>query len=144
MNSHIASVKIERKNGISVALIELKEAVAFPKELAARLLLLRPNLKLHPCETGFVGGFILSLERGTTWAHVVEHLLIDEIGYGRITFGQTVDGKRIALEGDFGSSDLIDALGRATELLNSLTRESGDGEHPQSAKGTPNRPAGGR
>lgn len=131
---------IAESNGICVAHVQLKQR-DFPTDKAEALLLTVPGLKDHKCETGLIGGFVLCLRRGTTFAHVLEHLTIEMIGQDKVTFAQTVDGERITLQGVFTPPDLVSALERALLLLRQFTTAVDAVANPQSSSEMTDTPA---
>lgn len=60
----------------------------------SKLIELLPGLKAHHCSPGYEGGFIERLERGTYFAHIVEHIaleLSEVVGIG-VNYGKTIYG----------------------------------------------------
>lgn len=58
----------------------------------SRLIDLLPGVKTHHCSPGYPGGFIERLERGTYFAHIIEHIaleLSDCVGIG-VTYGKSI------------------------------------------------------
>jgi cyanophycin synthetase len=60
----------------------------------SRLLKTLPGLETHRCSPGYVGGFVERLERGTYFAHIVEHITLElstivgiDVGYGKSIYG---------------------------------------------------------
>ena len=62
----------------------------------ARLLALLPGLLLHRCSPSIPGGFAQRLERGTYFAHIVEHIALElsELAEIPVGFGKSVYGGR--------------------------------------------------
>jgi cyanophycin synthetase len=92
-----------------------------------RLLQLLPGLKLHHCSPGYEGGFVERLNRGTYFAHIIEHItleLSEKAGIG-VTYGKSIyDGKpgryKIAIryKSEEGMTYLLKA---AVELVKSIS-----------------------
>ncbi len=58
-----------------------------------RLVALVPGLREHRCSPGYVGGFVERLERGTYFAHIIEHVALElsgpagiEVGFGKTVY----------------------------------------------------------
>jgi hypothetical protein len=136
-----ARVEITKVNNIISARIEWPEgAKETPQSVAERILILKPGLKDHPCAAGIVGGFLLSLQKGTTLSHLLEHLLVEELK--TVTFAETVSGQTVIIEGQFTPHDLLEATSRAICLIENLTRESVAATRPQSERETPDMTSG--
>jgi hypothetical protein len=136
-----ARIEITKVNRIVSARIHWPEgAKETPQSLAERILILKPGLRQHPCAAGIVGGFLLSLEKGTTLSHLLEHLLVEELK--TVTFAETVSGQTVIIEGQFTPHDLLEATSRAIAMIGNLTRESVAATRPQSERETPDNSAG--
>ncbi len=86
-NKPVLMMKLDLEDLIEVASDELP---GFNERLVAAL----PGLREHRCSPGRPGGFLERLERGTYFAHIVEHIALElsapagiEVGYGKSIYG---------------------------------------------------------
>lgn len=94
-----------------------------------KLMQLLPGIKEHRCSPGYVGGFIERLDRGTYFAHIVEHIALElsdltgiGVGYGKTIYGDA-PGKYIVIIRYKNEEGMKEILKSAVELADAVAHQ---------------------
>lgn len=98
-------------------------------QFTQNLIQILPGLKEHRCSPGYPGGFIERLNRGTYFAHIVEHIALEisdlagiGVGYGKTIYGDA-PGKYIVIIRYKNEEGMKEILKSAVELADAIAHQ---------------------